>query len=170
MEDIIYKCTWKLCFHVARTRGFIVSTSWSGQNFLGAKMSGTNAPPLPLADPLLLSLTGSKTTTSFHGTNTFNLKCKSTAYFNESQFPFSLTIIFYELYFALISPYLSGGYGFLPNCSITGPPPFTIRSNQPSSLVMVNPSFGRVVETLTPISPMPLWVTTCPLTTAARLK
>ena len=65
--------------------------------------------------------------------------------------------------------YLSGGYGFLPNCSMTGPPPLTMRSNQPSSLVMVNPSFGKVVETRTPIKPIPLDVMTCPLTTAARL-
>ena len=56
--------------------------------------------------------------------------------------------------------YLSGGYGFLPNWSMTGPPPLTMRSNQPSSLVIVNPSLGNVVETLTPINPMPDSVTT----------
>ena len=59
-----------------------------------------------------------------------------------------------------VNTYLSGGYGFLPNWSMTGPPPLTMRSNQPSSLVIVNPSLGNVVETLTPINPMPDSVTT----------
>jgi hypothetical protein len=35
---------------------------------------------------------------------------------------------------------------------------------------MVNPSLGRVVDTLTPMRPMPLAVTTLPRTTAARLQ
>ena len=37
-------------------------------------------------------------------------------------------------------------------------------------LVMVNPSLAPLVETRTPIRPIPLGVITCPRTTAARLK
>ena len=38
------------------------------------------------------------------------------------------------------------------------------------NLVMVNPSLAPLVDTLTPMSPIPLGVITWPLTTAARLK
>lgn len=60
--------------------------------------------------------------------------------------------------------------GALPKCKVTAPPPFTNRSNQPSSLVSVNPSSGVDVETLTPTRPDPREVTTRPLITAERLK
>ena len=30
-----------------------------------------------------------------------------------------------------------GGNGLFPNCSVAAPPPFTMKSNHPSSLVMV---------------------------------
>lgn len=60
--------------------------------------------------------------------------------------------------------------GDRPKCRVTAPPPFTRRSNQPSSLVRVNPSSGVEVETLTPTRPDPREVTTRPLMTADRLK
>lgn len=59
--------------------------------------------------------------------------------------------------------------GERPNCNVTAPPPFTNRSNQPSSLVSVKPSSGVLVLTRTPINPEPRVVTTRPRTTADRL-
>lgn len=65
--------------------------------------------------------------------------------------------------------WLWGLNGLRPNWSVTAPPPFTSRSNQPSSRVRVNPSRGVDVLTLTPTRPMPMEVTTRPRTTADRL-
>lgn len=65
--------------------------------------------------------------------------------------------------------WLCGLNGDLPNCKVTAPPPFTRRSNQPSSLVKVKPSKGVLVLTRTPIRPVPRCVTTRPRTTADRL-
>ena len=82
-----------------------------------------------------------------------------------------------------------GGKGLLPNWSVAAPPPLTMKSNQPSSLVMVYPSLRWsdlqcLVNTrwwhdtwhmthlviLTPTSPRPDTDTTWPLITATRLK
>lgn len=60
--------------------------------------------------------------------------------------------------------------GALPKCKVTAPPPFTNRSNHPSSLVRVNPSNGVDVDTLTPTNPEPREVTTRPRMTAERLE
>lgn len=65
--------------------------------------------------------------------------------------------------------WLCGLKGDLPNWRVTAPPPFTRRSNQPSSLVRVKPSRGVLVLTRTPIRPVPRCVTTRPRTTADRL-
>lgn len=66
--------------------------------------------------------------------------------------------------------WLWGRKGLRPNCKVTAPPPFTRRSNHPSSRVSVKPSRGVLVLTRTPISPIPIDVTTCPRTTADRLE
>jgi hypothetical protein len=63
------------------------------------------------------------------------------------------------------------GNGLLPKVSVTAPPPLTMKSNQPSSWVIVYPSVWMSAwVTLTPTSPRPVVVTTRPRRTAARLK